>query len=211
VDIKGAIIMIDAMSTQKAIAKVIVEKAGDYVLALKGNQVRLHQAVIDYIDEQSINDFEGIETRQHLTKETGHGREEVRCYIQMPVPQDLPGLELWKGLKTVALVVSQCARDGKEVIEKRYYVSSLGLGVKNLARAVRGHWGVENGCHWILDVIYREDESRIREQNVRENFAWLNRFTLSLLKQHPDKSSVAMKCRSCGWNDEFLMQVLTGK
>jgi predicted transposase YbfD/YdcC len=86
-----------------------------------------------------------------------------------------------------------------------------GTGRENLARAVRGHWGVENGGHWILDVIYREDESRIREQNVRENFAWLNRFTLTLLKQHPGKSSVAMKRRNCGWNDEFLMQVLTGK
>jgi predicted transposase YbfD/YdcC len=211
VDIKGAIVTIDAMGTQKAIANAIVEKEGDYVLALKGNQERLHQAVIDYIDEQSLNDFQAIETRQHLTNETGHGRDEVRCYIQMPAPKDLPGFELWKGLKTVAVVVSQSVRGGKEVIEKRYYISSLGLGVKNFARAARGHWGVENGCHWILDVIYREDESRIREQNLRENFAWLNRFTLSLLKQHPGKGSVAMKRRGCGWNDEFLMQVLTGK
>jgi predicted transposase YbfD/YdcC len=210
VGVKGAIITIDAMGTQKAIAKAIVEKEGDYVLALKGNQESLHQAVIDYIDNQSINGFEDIETRQHTMEETGHGRNEVRCYIQMPAPKDLPGFELWKGLKTVAVVVSQCVRDGKEVVEKRYYISSLELGVKNLARAVRGHWGVENGCHWILDVLYREDESRIREQNLRENFAWINRFTLSLLKQHPDKSSVAMKRRSCGWNDEFLMQVLTG-
>jgi predicted transposase YbfD/YdcC len=111
----------------------------------------------------------------------------------------------------VAVVVLQCVRDGKEGIEKRYYISSLELGVKNFARAVRGHWGVENGCHWILDVLYREDESRIREENLRENFAWINRFTLSLLKQHPDKSSVAMKRRSCGWNDGFLIEVLTGE
>jgi len=211
VDITGAIVTIDAMGTQKAITKVIVEKEGDYVLALKGNQESLPQAVIDYIDEQSLNDFQAIETRQHLTSETGHGRDEVRCYIQMPAPKDLPGFELWTGLKTVAVVVSQSVRGGKEVIEKRYYISSLKLGVKNLARAVRGHWGVENGCHWILDVVYREDESRIREQNLRENFAWLNRFTLSLLKQHPGKGSVAMKRRGCGWNDKFLMQVLTGK
>jgi predicted transposase YbfD/YdcC len=211
VDIQGAIITIDAMGTQKAIANVIVEKEGDYVLALTGNQERLHQAVIDYIDEQSTNGFEDIETRQHSKEETGHGREEVRGYIQMPAPKDLPGFKLWKGLKTVAVVVSQCMRDGKEVIEKRNYISSLELGVKNFARAVRGHWGVENGCHWILDVLYREDDPRIREQNLRENFAWINRFTLSLLKQHPDKSSVAMKRRSCGWNDGFLMQVITGE
>ena len=84
------------------------------------------------------------------------------------------------------------------------------MDVKRLARAVRGHWGVENGCHWILDVTYREDESRIREEALRENFAGLNRFTLSLLKQHPDRTSLAMKRRSCGWNDDYLMQVLTG-
>ena len=83
------------------------------------------------------------------------------------------------------MVTSLCVRDGKETVEVRYYISSLAMDVKRLARAVRGHWGIENGCHWILDVTYREDESRIREEALRENFAWLNRFTLSLLKQHP--------------------------
>ena len=110
----------------------------------------------------------------------------------------------------MAVVVSECLRDGKEVIEKRCFISSLKPSMKIFARAVRGHWGVENGCHLILDVIYREDESRIREGNLRENFAWLNRSTLLLLKQHPDKASVAMQRRSCGWNDEFLVQGLTG-
>jgi predicted transposase YbfD/YdcC len=83
--------------------------------------------------------------------------------------------------------------------------------VKRFARAVRGHWGIENSCHWSLDVTYREDESRIRDEHMRENFAWLNRFTLSLLKQHPGRDSLVMKRRSCGWNDDFLMQVLTGE
>jgi len=85
------------------------------------------------------------------------------------------------------------------------------MGVRLFARAVRGHWGIENSCHWSLDFIYREDESRIRNANLRENFAWLNRFTLSLLKQHPSKASLVMKRRSCGWDDTFLLQVLTGK
>jgi len=82
--------------------------------------------------------------------------------------------------------------------------------VKRFARAVRGHWGIENTCHWVLDMTYREDESRIRDEALRENFAWLNRFTLSLLKQHPDRASLVMKRRSCGWNEEFLLQVITG-
>ena len=119
-------------------------------------------------------------------------------------------LELWKGLKSIGMVVSRCVRDGKETVEVRYYISSLAVGVKRFAHAVRSHWGIENTCHWSLDVTYREDESRIRDEHLRENFAWLNRFTLSLLKQHPGRDSVVMKRRSCGWNENFLLEVLTG-
>jgi predicted transposase YbfD/YdcC len=208
VDIKGAIITIDAMGAQKAIAAEIIDGEGDYVLALKGNQEALHQAVIDYIDERLEGELEGAE--EHVTVETGHGREETRTYLQLPAPEGLPGFGLWKALRTIAVVTSLCLRDGKPTAEVRYYISSLAMDVKRLARAVRGHWGIENGCHWILDVTYREDESRIREEALRENFAWLSRFTLSLLKQHPDRTSIAMKRRCCGWNDDYLMQVLTG-
>jgi predicted transposase YbfD/YdcC len=210
VDIKGAIITIDAMGTQKAIAAQVIEGEADYVLALKGNQETLHQAVIDRINEQWDDDFAHVKARRHQTKETGHGREETRSYIQMPVPEDLPGRELWKGLKSIGVVVSECVRDGKETVEVRYYISSLGVGVKRFAHAVRSHWGIENACHWSLDVTYREDESRIRDRHLRENFAWLNRFTLSLLKQHPGRDSIVMKRRSCGWNENFLLEVLTG-
>ncbi len=210
VDIKGAIITIDAMGTQKAIAEQIIAGEADYVLALKGNQETLHQAVIDYIDEQCENDFVNAQARRHVTKEKGHGREEMRTYIHMPVPDTLANLELWKGLKSIGLVVSVCMRDGKETAEVRYYISSLAVGVKRFAHAVRSHWGIENGCHWTLDVTFREDESRIRDKHLRENFAWINRLTLSLLKQHPDRNSIAMKRRSCAWNEDFLLEVLTG-
>jgi predicted transposase YbfD/YdcC len=210
VNIQGAIITIDAMGTQKAIAAQIIEGEADYVLALKGNQETLYQAVIDHIDEQWEDDFARVNARRHQTRETGHGRQETRTYIQMPVPEDLPGRELWKGLKSIGMVVSECVRDGKETVEVRYYISSLGVGVKRFAHAVRSHWSIENTCHWSLDVTYREDESRIRDRHLRENFAWLRRFTLSLLKQHPGRDSVAMKRRSCGWNENFLLEVLTG-
>ncbi len=211
VDIQGTIITIDAMGTQKAIAAQIVDREADYVLALKGNQETLHQAVINYIDEQSKNDFADCKARRHRSEEKGHGREEIRSYVQMPVPQDLRGLELWKGLKSIGKATLICVRDGKETIETRYYISSLGVQVKQFARAIRSHWGIENGCHWSLDMIYRDDESRIRVPNMRENFAWLNRFTLSLLKQHPDKKqSTVMKRRSCGWSEDFLLEVITG-
>lgn len=210
VDITGAIITIDALGTQKAIAEQIIDGGADYVLALKGNQETLHQAVIDHVDQHLDSDFAGAQARRYRTTETGHGREEVRTYLQMPVPEALRGQELWKGLQTIGLATLLCRRDGQETGETRYFISSLPMGVKRFARAVRSHWSVENSCHWSLDMTFREDESRIREPQVRENFAWLNRFTLSLLKQHPGQESIAMKRRACGWSDDYLLQVLTG-
>jgi len=208
VDIRGAIITIDAMGTQKAIAEQVVAAGADYVLALKGNQGALHQTVIDYIDEQLEGEL--TNAQEHVKSEKGHGREETRTYLQLPAPEKLPGFMLWKGLKSIGLTTSSCLRDGKETIEVRYFISSLEVDVKQFARAVRGHWSIENGCHWSLDMTFREDESRIRERHLRENFAWLNRFALSLLKQHPGRQSLVMKRRSCGWSDSFLMEVVTG-
>jgi predicted transposase YbfD/YdcC len=208
VDIKGAIVTIDAMGTQKAIAEQIIEGKADYVLALKGNHETLQQAVIAYIDKQLEGDL--TNAQEHVTTETKHGREETRTYLQLPAPEDLPGFLRWKGLKSIGLATSHCLRDGKETIDVRYYISSLEVEVKAFARAVRGHWSIENSCHWTLDMTFREDESRLREGNLRENFAWLNRFALSLLKQHPGRQSLVMKRRSCGWSDTFLMEVVTG-
>jgi len=210
VDIKGAIITIEAMGTQKTIAAQIIDRQADYVLALKGNQETLHQAVIDYIDEQIESDFADAAARRLLTTEKGHGREETRTYIHMPVPPDLAELALWRGLRSIGMVVSACVRDGQETIETRYYISSLAVGVKRFAHAVRSHWGIENSCHWSLDFTFREDESRIREKTLRETFAWLNRFLLSLLKQHQGKDSIVMRRRICGWDENFLLQILTG-
>ena len=210
VDIRGAIITIDAMGTQTAIVEQIIDGGADYVLALKGNQETLHDAVVDYVDEQMQTDFTNIAARRHITKETGHGREETRHYIQMPAPKTLAGFGRWKGLLMIGVAMLYCLRDGKETADIRYFISSLPMGVQRFAHAVRAHWGIENTCHWSLDVTYREDESRIRDKHLRENFAWLNRFTLSLLKQHPGKDSLAMKRRCCAWNDDFLLETLTG-
>jgi len=211
VDIQGAIITIDAMGTQKAIAAQIVERKADYVLALKGNQETLHDAVIDYIDRQMENDFADCTARRHTTTERAHGRAERRNYIHLPAPSDLADMELWQDLKSIGVVISACVRDGQETVETRYYISSLPVGVKQFARAVRGHWGIENSCHWCLDMTFREDESRIRAGQIRENFAWLNRLALSLLKQHPSRNSIVGKRRGCSWDDAFLLEVLTGK
>jgi predicted transposase YbfD/YdcC len=109
--------------------------------------------------------------QEHVTTEKGHGREETRTYLPLPDPEKLPGFMLWKGLKTIGLVISCCVRNGKETIEVRYDISSLAIDVKPFARAVRGHWAIENGCHWSLEMTFREDESRLRERRLRENFA----------------------------------------
>ena len=210
VDITGAIITIDAMGTQKAIAKQIVDCKADYLLALKGNQGNLHDAVIDYVTTQLDNDFANVQARQLFVTEKLHGQIETRIYTHLPVPKDLPMLDEWQGLKSIGTVVRCYMKDGKEMTDIRYYISSLKVGVKLFARAARGHWGIENSCHWTLDMTFREDESRIRGKRIRENFAWLNRLALSLLKQHPSKDSIVMKRRLCGWDENFLMEVLTG-
>jgi len=210
IGLEGTIITIDAMGTQTAIAEQIIAGKADYVLAVKGNQEGLHQTTVAYINRQMESDFRHCGARRHMTKETSHGREEIRHYIQMPVPDDFPELDRWAGLKTLGLVIRTSICNGKESTESRYYISSLPLGVKCFANAVRSHWGIENACHWCLDVTFREDESRIREDHLRQTQAWLNRFTLSLLKQHPSKRSVAMKRRCCAWNDDFLIEILCG-
>jgi predicted transposase YbfD/YdcC len=210
VDLRGAIVTLDAMGTQTAIAEQIIDGKADYVLALKGNQETLHDAVIEYVNDGMSHEFAGCGARRHITRETGHGREEVRHYVQMPVPEHLAGADRWKGLRTIGVAMLTCLRHGKETMDVRYFISSLPMGVRRFAHAVRAHWGIENACHWSLDITYREDESRIREQHLRENFAWLNRFSLSLLKQHPGKGSLIMKRRCCGWNNGFLLQTLTG-
>ena len=211
IDIKGAIITIDAMGTQTAIARQIIDGEADYVLALKGNQGSLYEAASQYVDQQMQNDFADVNVRRHTTTETSHGREETRTYVQMSVPKDLTGISRWAGLKTIGIAIVICTRSGKETVNIRYFISSLGIGIHRFANAVRSHWGIENSCHWCLDVTYREDESRIREKHLRENFAWLNRFTLSLLKQNGNGKSVAMNRRRCGWNDDVLVQILTGQ
>ena len=207
IDIRGGIVTIDAMGTQKAIAAEIIGGKADYVLALKRNHESLHAAVIEHIDERLDGD---IGTAQELTTtDRGHGREEERTYLQLPAPEDLPGKAQWKGLKSVGVVTSRRKEGEKESIEVRYYLSSLPVDLNLFARAVRGHWSVENACHWTLDVTFHEDDSRIRERVLGANITWLYRFTLSILKQHPDRRmSLIMKRRSCGWSEKFLMEII---
>jgi predicted transposase YbfD/YdcC len=209
VDVRGGIVTIDAMGTQKAIAEEVINGKADYVLALKGNQESMHRAVIEHIDERLEGDLAGAE--ELTTADRGHGREEERTYLQLPVPEGLPGRGEWKALKSIGVVTSRRVKGDQESIEVRYYLCSLPVDVEVFARATRGHWSVENACHWSLDVTFREDDSRVRERVLGSNITWLYRFTLSILKQHPDRRmSLIMKRRACGWSDGFLMEVIDG-
>jgi predicted transposase YbfD/YdcC len=201
IDIRGAIITIDALGTQKEIAQDSITRQADYVLALKGNQGKLFDEVIGYVGKHLDSDFAGVAVRRYTEREVSHGRAETRTYMQFPVPEEVTKSKEWAKIKTIGMATRCYIQDGKDYSDVRYYISSLGMGVKHLARAVRQHWGAENGCHWTLDMTFREDESRIRGPQIRENFAWLNRLALSLLKQHPEKTSIAMKRQSCGWDD----------
>lgn len=209
VDVKGAIVTIDAMGTQTAIAAKIVDGGGDYVLPVKGNQGGLEQAVTDFFADHMEDDFARVKVSRCETTETRHGRVEKRSYFQVNVPDDWPGRQRWKGLRTLGLVVRTREIHGVETDEIQCSISSLKRNVKLFAKAARGHWGIENTCHWTLDMTFREDESRTRDRHVCENLAWLRRFALGLLKQHPNtKTSLAMKRRQAGWCVSFLSEVL---
>lgn len=147
VNVAGAIVTIDALGTQTAIAKQIVDCNGDFVMTLKRNQGTLHQSVIDYVNQQLENDFpDGIARRPET--EAGHGRLENHLDVPMPAPKDLSGFDRWTGLTTIGVAMLSCLRDGKKTYDCRYFVSSLSLRVKQFARAVRYHWGIENSCYW---------------------------------------------------------------
>jgi predicted transposase YbfD/YdcC len=209
IDLNGSIITIDAMGTQVAIAEQIVAGQGHFILAVKANQDGLFKQVINCVEEHISDDFVRLPSeRLEETPKKAHGRSDSRTYLQFEVPNAFMDASRWKGLKTIGVVVYKSVIKGEERIDIRYFISSLPLGIEQFSKAVRRHWGIETTCHWSLDVTYGEDGLRTRERTIAENLAWLRRFTLSLLKQHPGKDSLAMKRRICGWDDGFLMQVL---
>lgn len=208
IDVAGATVTIDAAGCQKHIAAKIIDGGGDYVLSLKGNQGNLHEAVESWIIAQMENDFADVTVRKHEETVQGHGRIDQLIYYQFRVPDSLPGRINWKGLRTIGVAIRISRQGDQETSEVRYFISSLRLGVKRFARAIRGHWSIENTLHWCLDVTFREDESRLRDRHAADNVAWLKRFAISLLKQRQDKESIAMRRRMVGWNTDYLAQVL---
>ncbi len=208
-NIEGATVSIDAAGCQRAVASAIRKKKADYVLALKGNQGHLNDDVRWFFEACVAKDFEGVEHSFHETHEQRHGRKEHRQYYVVEVPSDIRNASLWRDLRTVSMVISEVTQGSKATSERRYYIGSLPCNAKQVARSIRSHWSVENNLHWVLDVVFREDESRIRKGHAAENMAMLRRLTLSLLKQDKSKGSLRVKRKRAGWDTDFLLQVLS--
>jgi predicted transposase YbfD/YdcC len=151
-----------------------------------------------------------IEHRRHETRDKGHGRVEERYYYLAKLPGGGPLQKQWPGLRAIGMAISMTRdKDGNERGDVRFFIVSRYLSGERFAQAVRGHWGIENSLHWVLDVTFDEDQSRVRERSLADNLSWLRRFAISLLKQHPSKHSIKGKSEIAGWDNEFLMQVLT--
>jgi predicted transposase YbfD/YdcC len=210
--IKGAIVTIDAMGCQREVAAKIVEKEADYVLALKGNQGSLRDDVEAFFTEQAERRFADSAVSRHETVEKSHGRIETRTVSAVDAGGWLAPRHGFKGLKSIVMVES--VREivgGKTETETRYYISSLAPDGALLGEAVRSHWGIENGLHWVMDMVFRDDECRIRKKNAPANFATVKHMAANHLRRAPGKDSLRVKRKLAAWDDDYLAALLTAK
>jgi predicted transposase YbfD/YdcC len=207
-EISGALVTIDAMGCQKAIADQIRQREADYVLAVKENQPTLYEEVEGAIAEALEQDAGDID--EHQTVETGHGRQETRTYAIFPKPDSVDPEGLWRDLSAVGIATSQRVDTlGRQSLEARYYILSRFLTAKEFAEAVRGHWSIENNLHWQLDVSFREDECRVCRDHAPANLSVIRRFALGLLKRDTScRKGIEIKRMKCAANDEYREKVL---
>lgn len=209
--IKGCIVTIDAMGCQMDIADKIIKQKADYVLSLKGNQSGLFERVKEYLDDAIALNFEGVPHSVHEQHDKAHGRIESRKCYAISLPKPLLGCEnLWTGLKSIACVEAMRTIDGVTRQERRYFISSLAPLAEPIAKAVRAHWQIES-MHWILDVSFREDDSRIRREYAAENFSVLRRLSMNIIKQEKNsKDSVKKRRYRAALNDSYRDNLLAG-
>jgi len=207
--LKGTIVTIDAMGCQKEIAKRIRDREADYLLALKGNQGTLQQDVELFFTEQKSCDFADTVISRHQTLEKSHGRIETRTYTAVADIDWLKQRHDWVGLKSIVMVESM--REiigGKTESETRFYISSLGADAERQGEAIRSHWGVENSHHWVMDMVFRDDECRIRKDNAPANFATIKHMASNLMRRAAGKHSMRVKRRLAAWDDAYLASLV---
>lgn len=211
-EISGCIVTIDAMGCQKAIAAKIIDQGADYTLAVKENQKGLYDDIVSLFDYAQETDFADCD--YHKTVEKGHGRIEIRECWTISDPEYLVyirNLSDWPGLQTIVMVKSERRVGHKRSTEARYYISSLAGDAKLILQTVRRHWSIENEVHWVLDVAFREDDSRIRKGNGPQNFAVVRHIALNLLKQEKTaKCGIKAKRLKAAWDQAYLLKVLAG-
>ncbi len=208
-ELKDTVVTLDAMGCQKSIAKNIVDKEADYILALKDNHKNLCTDTKLFFDSLLNNEFEDFTYQYHQTKEKDHGRIETRTYYLV---NDIEWLECrtdWKNLNGIGMVESKRIVDDKESVERRYYITSLNDNVELFAKGVRKHWGIENKVHWVLDVSFNEDKCRIRKDHSAANLAVIRHISMNLLrKEKTFKGGIKTKKLKCGWEVEYLEKVI---
>ena len=205
---EGCIVTIDAMGGQTKIAAQIIDPGGDDVLALKGNQETLAAEVEEAFIDADAKGYVGVESAFLETVERGHGRRETRRYRTLGDLSGVPRSVLCKGMNRIGLVESRREVAGKVSTEPRYFIGRLGTSAARFAHAVRGHWGIENGLHWNLDLSFREDECRVRDPVARENLAVLRHLALSRLKNDDTKLGIQNKRLRAAWNEDYLTKLL---
>ena len=212
--LENSIVTIDAMGTQKDIAERIIKKKADYVLALKGNQGLFHEEVKEYMDYALENKIDKINISKKTTVEKGHGRIEKREYFQTDDIGWFHEKDKWKGLKSIGMVRRTVEKNGKITVENCYYISSLESPLEGecdlFAKAVRNHWGIES-CHWMLDVVFKEDQSTVRKNNGAENLSMLRKIAMNILKNDtsgPKKISKNMKRFRASMDDDLLEKII---
>jgi len=210
IEVAGGIVTIDAMGCQKAIAKKIRDRGGDYVLAVKENQPRLHEAVESFFETHWENDdLVDCVFHRFETHERGHGRVDDRYYYLVKLPEGFSVASEWSGLKAIGMAIRVTEQDGKTTEEVRYYIASRYLSGRRFAQAVRGHWGIENALHWQLDVTFGEDKLRIRKGHAPANMSILMRTALGLLKNETtNRRGLKTKRLAAALNPHYLEKVL---
>jgi predicted transposase YbfD/YdcC len=213
-DITGCIVTVDAISTQTKIAKTIIDQGGDYILAVKENQGHLYEDIHDLFEEDWQHNFEDAPYSYAKTVNKDHGRIEIRQCWTISDPEYLANvreLKRWTGIHSLVMILSERRIGEESEIQDRYYISSLESDAEKILNAKRSYWGIENRLHWVLDIAFNEDHSRVRKDNAPHNFAVLRHMALNLLKQENSvKAGIKAKRLKCGWDTDYLLQVLSG-